>query len=177
MERNSAWSRWCLKIESHVMRGAWRGERRQRTERARRGRRRCVEKGMWHRMGLRPAAGEATVPRSERGRAADGHGTGVGPERDRTGTGLPTDGTAEMCARPGAATGDDVRAAWCDTDSEETRARRRRQTREQSERRGHTPRRGWSEAVRLLPKPEMSPYSFQNKYLALRLNIGQSRGE
>lgn len=57
--------------------------------------------------------------------------TGVGPERDRTGTGLPTDGTAEMCARPGAATGD-VRAAWCD--SEETRARRRRQTREQSER-------------------------------------------
>jgi hypothetical protein len=53
--------------------------------------------------------------------------TGVGPERDRTGTGLPTDGTAEMCARPGAATGD-VRAAWCD--SEETRARRRRQTRE-----------------------------------------------
>ena len=163
MERNSAWSRWCLKIESHVMRGAWRGERRQRTERARRGRRRCVEKGMWHRMGLRPAAGEATVPRSERGRAADGHGTGVGPERDRTGTGLPTDGTAEMCARPGAATGD-VRAAWCD--SEETRARRRRhRVRLESRARdaGTPPARlRWSEAVRLLPKPEMSPYSFQN---------------
>ena len=175
MERNSAWSRWCLKIESHVMRGAWRGERRQRTERARRGRRRCVEKGMWHRMGLRPAAGEATVPRSERGRAADGHGS-------RTGEGPNWDGAVDRRDRG------DVRAAWrCDR-GRACRVVRQRgdaraaetspgQTREQSERRGHAPRRGWSEAVRLLPQPEMSPYSFQNKYLALRLNIGQSRGE